>query len=50
MRRGVLRRTVDHITAVDDVDWVRDTLNREGERFGTRVEVGAAGDLELRWT
>jgi poly-gamma-glutamate synthesis protein (capsule biosynthesis protein) len=36
--------------AVNDVDWVRDTLNREGARFGTRVEVGAAGDLELRWS
>jgi poly-gamma-glutamate synthesis protein (capsule biosynthesis protein) len=36
--------------AVDDVVWVRDTLNREGERFGTRVEVGPAGDLELRWS
>jgi poly-gamma-glutamate capsule biosynthesis protein CapA/YwtB (metallophosphatase superfamily) len=33
-----------------DVEWVRDTLNREGKRFGTWVEAGSAGDLELRWT
>ena len=34
----------------EDVEWVRDTLNREGERFGTWVEAGSTGDLELRWT
>jgi poly-gamma-glutamate capsule biosynthesis protein CapA/YwtB (metallophosphatase superfamily) len=36
--------------AVGDVDWVRNTLNREGERFGTRVVVGPAGVLELLWS
>ncbi len=34
----------------DDVEWIRETLNREGERFGTWVEAGPAGDLALRWT
>jgi poly-gamma-glutamate synthesis protein (capsule biosynthesis protein) len=34
----------------DDVEWVRDTLNREGKRFETWVESGSAGELELRWT
>jgi poly-gamma-glutamate synthesis protein (capsule biosynthesis protein) len=36
--------------ALADIEWVRNTLNREGERFGTWVEAGSAGDLELRWT
>jgi poly-gamma-glutamate synthesis protein (capsule biosynthesis protein) len=45
MRRFRLNRA-----SKDDVEWVRDTLNREGERFGTWVEAGSAGDLELRWT
>jgi len=33
----------------DDVEWIRETLNREGQRFGTSVEAGPAGGLELRW-
>lgn len=32
-----------------DVIWLRDTLNREGERFGTRVERTEDGTLQLRW-
>ncbi|MEE8550841.1 MAG: CapA family protein [Gemmatimonadota bacterium] len=34
----------------DETEWIRETLNREGERFGTWVEAGPAGDLALRWT
>lgn len=32
-----------------DRQWLRETLNREGERFGTRVESDAEGRLILRW-
>jgi poly-gamma-glutamate synthesis protein (capsule biosynthesis protein) len=32
-----------------DVLWLRDTLNREGERFGTRVEMPEDDTLVLRW-
>jgi len=33
----------------DDVEWIRETLNREARRFGTSVEAGPDGGLELRW-
>ena len=29
--------------------WLRDTLNREGESFGTRLELNADNTLTLRW-
>ncbi len=32
-----------------DVEWLRDVLNREGKRFGTRVEMGEDNDLILLW-
>jgi len=32
-----------------DATWLRDTLNREGIRFGTRVELQDDGILVLRW-
>ena len=32
-----------------DVRWLLETLNREGEKFGTRLRRGAAGSLLLRW-
>lgn len=32
-----------------DALWLRDTLNREGKQFGTRVEMDQAGTLTLRW-
>ena len=31
-----------------DAFWLRDTLNREGEKFGTRVELDSEGILTLR--
>lgn len=34
----------------EEVGWVQEVLNREGERFGTWVEAGPAGDLKLLWT
>jgi poly-gamma-glutamate capsule biosynthesis protein CapA/YwtB (metallophosphatase superfamily) len=44
MRRFRLVRTTWR-----DAAWLRDTLNREGERFGTRVEMKKDGVLVLRW-
>lgn len=35
--------------AKDDVTWLRETLDREGKRFGTRVEMAEDGTLVLRW-
>lgn len=35
--------------AKDDVTWLRATLNREGKRFGTRVEMAEDDTLLLRW-
>jgi poly-gamma-glutamate capsule biosynthesis protein CapA/YwtB (metallophosphatase superfamily) len=32
-----------------DALWLRDTLNREGEQFGTRAEMDQDGALTLRW-
>jgi poly-gamma-glutamate capsule biosynthesis protein CapA/YwtB (metallophosphatase superfamily) len=33
----------------EDAIWLRDTLTREGERFGTRAELREDLRLELRW-
>lgn len=35
--------------AKDDVAWLRETLDREGKRFGTRVEMTGDDTLVLRW-
>jgi poly-gamma-glutamate synthesis protein (capsule biosynthesis protein) len=32
-----------------DAMWLRDTLNREGRKFGTRVELSKDNDLILQW-
>lgn len=32
-----------------DAEWLCDVLDREGRPFGSRVELGAAGNLHLRW-
>ena len=32
-----------------DAVWLRDTLNREGKRFGTRVEMNGNNRLTLKW-
>lgn len=37
-----------HVTQ-DDARWLRDMLNREGSRFGTRVELHEARTLTLHW-
>jgi poly-gamma-glutamate synthesis protein (capsule biosynthesis protein) len=36
--------------SASDVAWLQAVLNREGERFGTRVERCTNGLLELHWT
>ncbi len=33
----------------EDAEWMRDTLNREGKRFGTRVELIEDNTLTLSW-
>ena len=35
--------------AKDDAAWLRETLDREGKRFGTRVEMTGDDTLVLRW-
>jgi poly-gamma-glutamate synthesis protein (capsule biosynthesis protein) len=35
--------------SVGDSRWLEDVLNREGERFNTRVQRGAVGELLLVW-
>jgi len=32
-----------------DALWLRDTLNREGKNFGTRVELNEDNTLTLQW-
>jgi poly-gamma-glutamate capsule biosynthesis protein CapA/YwtB (metallophosphatase superfamily) len=32
-----------------DREWLRERMDRECRRFGSRVEPGAGGELELRW-
>ncbi|HEX7970802.1 MAG TPA: CapA family protein [Thiobacillus sp.] len=44
MRRFRLNRT-----SATDTRWLRETMDREGHRFGCRVEAGRDDDLELRW-
>jgi poly-gamma-glutamate synthesis protein (capsule biosynthesis protein) len=33
-----------------DVAWLRQVLDREGRQFGTRIEMGQAGTLDLSWS
>jgi poly-gamma-glutamate synthesis protein (capsule biosynthesis protein) len=35
--------------APEDVNWIRDTLNRYGEQLGTRLIADASGGLTLEW-
>ncbi len=44
VRRFRVNRASDQETR-----WLRDTLNREGNRFGTRTEMEADNSLVLRW-
>jgi poly-gamma-glutamate synthesis protein (capsule biosynthesis protein) len=44
-----VRRFRVGLAPAPDVRWLRDTLNREGARFGTSVEEGEDRSLVLRW-
>jgi poly-gamma-glutamate synthesis protein (capsule biosynthesis protein) len=33
----------------DDAMWLRDILNREGKRLGTKVELNKDNTLTLKW-
>lgn len=44
----VKRFSVNRASGADGL-WLRDILNREGERFGTRVDFGKYNILVLRW-
>jgi poly-gamma-glutamate synthesis protein (capsule biosynthesis protein) len=44
-----IRRFRLHRAASEDANWLADMLNREGQVFGTRVDIDAAGNLQLRW-
>jgi poly-gamma-glutamate synthesis protein (capsule biosynthesis protein) len=45
-RRGLRSRTPDPA----DAAWLRDVLNREGERLGTAVSFRHDGRFRLHWT
>jgi poly-gamma-glutamate synthesis protein (capsule biosynthesis protein) len=38
-----------HRASAEDTRWLRDLLDREGEKFGTRAEARAGRPLALRW-
>jgi poly-gamma-glutamate synthesis protein (capsule biosynthesis protein) len=44
VRRFQVRRA-----SKQDAEWLRDTLNREGEALGTRLELNKDATLSLRW-
>ncbi len=44
-----IKRFRVHRAAPDEIQWLADTLNREGARFGTSVAQTPEARLELRW-
>jgi len=38
-----------HKADAQDAHWLRDRLDREGKRLGTRVQLGANNRLALQW-
>jgi len=38
-----------NLASREEAVWLRDTLNREGSRLGTQVELQAENTLALRW-
>ena len=45
---GIRRFRVNH-ASVHDAGWLQETMTRIGRPFGTRLEMTAAGEFELRW-
>jgi poly-gamma-glutamate synthesis protein (capsule biosynthesis protein) len=45
---GIRRFRVNH-ASVRDAGWLQETMTRIGRSFGTRLEMTAAGEFELRW-
>ena len=43
------RRFRLHRPSAEDTRWLREVLDREGRRLGSRVEAGPGGSLTLRW-
>lgn len=44
-----LKRLRLNYASADDVLWLKETLDREGKKFGNWVELGADNTLTLRW-
>jgi poly-gamma-glutamate synthesis protein (capsule biosynthesis protein) len=44
-----IRRFRLNRASAEDARWLREEMDRESRRLGSRVEVGADGALELRW-
>ena len=44
-----LKRFRLNYASADDVLWLKDTLDREGKKFGNWVELGTDNTLTLRW-
>jgi poly-gamma-glutamate capsule biosynthesis protein CapA/YwtB (metallophosphatase superfamily) len=44
-----VRRFQENRASCDEVEWLRQLLSREGERFGTDAVLEADGSLSLRW-
>ena len=38
-----------HFASIQDVQWLKNTLHREGRQFYTRVDINSDGRLALRW-
>ena len=49
MRPMQMRRFRLNRTSAEDTRWLQERLDREGRRFGSRVEAEADGALALRW-
>ena len=45
-----IRRFRLNRTSEQDMEWVRDTLTREGDRYGTWAEAAGDGTLALEWS
>ncbi|MCL5023048.1 MAG: CapA family protein, partial [Nitrospirae bacterium] len=44
-----MKRLRVNLASGQDAEWIKEVLNREGKRFGTRVETAGENRLELKW-